>query len=95
MLVNAFFNLAREGSEYGIACPPNPQILRHLLELLVPSSGQASKIDVLHEGGALVVGYIAKKPAYSTAASVKARKWKSCLRRSWEAKAQVGNQTLP
>jgi len=31
-----------------------------------------------HKGGVLVVGYIAKKPEYSTAASVKARKWKSC-----------------
>jgi hypothetical protein len=28
----------------------------------VPTSGQASKIDVPHEGSALVVGHIAKKP---------------------------------
>jgi hypothetical protein len=54
----------------------------------------------------LVVGYIAKKPEYSMAASVKARKWKLCSKKIREAKAQllreiserhyqVGAQTLP
>jgi len=63
-------------------CPPNPKILRFLLELLHPDEwGKHPKIDVPHKGGILVVGYIAKKPEYSTAASVKARKWKSCSRR--------------
>ena len=67
-------------------CPPNPKILRFLLELLHPDEwGKHRKIDVPHKGGVLVVGYIAKKPEYSTAASVKARKWKSCSRRIREA----------
>jgi hypothetical protein len=49
----------------------------------------------------LDVGYIAEKPEYSTAASVKARKWKSCSRRIQKASRiserhyRVGAQTLP
>jgi len=61
--------------------PPDPNILRFILELLHPHEwGKHRKIDVPHKGGILVVGYIAKKPEYSTAASVKARKWK-CSKR--------------
>jgi hypothetical protein len=57
-------------------------------------SGQASKIDVRHEPRALVVGYIARKAEYNTAAAGEARKWKSCSRWRPDAKAQIGNQTL-
>ena len=78
-----------------IACPPNPKILRYLLELLRPDEWASIEDRRSARGGVLVVGYIAKKPEYSTAASVKARKWKSCSRRSREAKAQIGDQTLP
>jgi|SRR5271156_5827943 len=63
------------------ARPPDPNILRFILELHHPDEwGKHRKIDVPHKSGVLVVGYIAKKPEYSTAASVKARKWK-CSRR--------------
>jgi hypothetical protein len=43
---------------------------------------------------ALVVGYIARKAEYNTAAAGEARKWKSCSRWRPDAKAQIGNQTL-
>jgi hypothetical protein len=77
-----------KGENGEAVCPPNPKMLRFLLELLHPDEwGKHRKIDVPHKGDVLVVGYIAKKPEYSTAASVKARKWKSCSRRIRKAKA--------
>jgi hypothetical protein len=55
-------------------CPPDPKILRFILELLHPDEwGKHRKIDVPHKSGVLVVGYITKKPEYCTAASVKAK----------------------
>ena len=51
-----------------IACPPDPNILRFILELHHPDEwGKHRKIDVPHKSGVLVVGYIARKPEYSTA----------------------------
>jgi hypothetical protein len=44
------------------------------------------KIDAPHEGGVLVIGDVTKKPKYNTAASVKARKWKSGSRMIREEK---------
>jgi hypothetical protein len=65
-----------------MACPPDPKILRFILELLhLDEWGKHRKIDIPHNSDVLDVGYIAKKPEYSTAASLKARKWKSCSRR--------------
>jgi hypothetical protein len=58
------------------ACPPNPKILRYLLDLLRPDEWGKHRISTFAQRGVLVVGHIAKKPEYSTAASVKARKWK-------------------
>jgi hypothetical protein len=43
--------------------PPDPNILRFILELHHPDQwGKHRKIDVPHKSGVLVVGYIAKKP---------------------------------
>jgi hypothetical protein len=43
-------------------CPPDPKILRLILELLHPDEwGKHRMIDVPHKSGVLVVGYIAKK----------------------------------
>ena len=44
------------------------------------------KIDAPREGGVLVIGDVTKKPEYNTAASVKARKWKSGSRMIREEK---------
>jgi len=44
------------------------------------------KIDVPQKGGVLVIGDFTEKPENSSAASIKARKWKSRSRRIREAK---------
>jgi hypothetical protein len=52
--------------------------MRFILEWYRPDTwGKHPKIDAPHEGGVLVIGEVSKKPEYNTAASVKARKWKS------------------
>jgi hypothetical protein len=57
---------------------PNPKMLRFLLEWLRPEKwGEDRKTDVPQRGGVLVLGDTTKKPENSSAASVKARKWKS------------------
>ena len=57
---------------------PNDKMLRFLLEWLRPDKwGKHPKIDVPQKGGVLVIGDITKKPENSSAASIKARKWKS------------------
>jgi hypothetical protein len=61
--------------------PTNPKMLRFLLEWWRPEKwGKHPRIDVPREGGVLVVGGSAK-PENNTAASVKARKWKSISRK--------------
>jgi hypothetical protein len=60
----------------------DPRILRYLLGLQRPDEWA-----VPHEGGARVVGYIAKKPEHNTMANGKSQEWQSCLGRSQEAKA--------
>jgi hypothetical protein len=56
----------------------NPKMLRFLLEWLRPEKwGKHRKIDVPQKGGVLVIGDITTKPENSSAASIKARKWKS------------------
>jgi hypothetical protein len=57
-----------------IACSLTGRTFGIFCSCSVPASGEASKIDVPHEGGALGVGYIAKNPEYNTAANGKARK---------------------
>ena len=48
--------------------------------------GKHPKIDAPREGGVLVIGDVTKKPKYNTAASVRARKWKSWSKKIWEGK---------
>ena len=49
--------------------------------------GKNRKIDVPHQGGGvLVIGEVTKQLENSSAASIKARKWKSGLRMIWNAK---------
>ena len=60
--------------------------MRFILEWYRPEWGKHPKIDAPREGGVLVIGDVTKKPKYNTAASVKARKWKSWSRRIWEEK---------
>ena len=50
--------------------------------------GKHRKINAPREGGVLVIGDVTKKPEYNTAASVKARKWKSGSRMIWRKKDQ-------
>src|SRR5260370_40897434 len=58
--------------------PPNPKMLRFLLELVRPDKwGKDRKIDVPRTGGVLVIGDTPKKPDNGSAASIKARKGKS------------------
>ena len=56
---------------------PNPKMLRFLLEWLRPEKwGEDRNTDVPQRTGVLVLGDTTKKPENSSAASVKARKWK-------------------
>ena len=49
-----------------------------ILEWYRPNTwGKHPKIDVLREGGVLVIGDVTKKPKYNTAASVRTRRWKA------------------
>jgi hypothetical protein len=64
----------------------NPKMIRFLLEWLRPDKwGKHRKVDVPHHCAVLVIG--ADKPKNSTAASVKARKWKARMRMIRETKA--------
>ena len=70
--------------------PKNPKWIRFYLEFFRPEEwGKNRKIDVPQTGGLLIVGDAStykkvestdEKPENNTAASVKARKWKSCMR---------------
>jgi hypothetical protein len=61
--------------------------MRFILEWYRPDTwGKHPKIDAPHEGGVLVIGEVTKKLEYNTAASVKARKWKSGSRMIREEK---------
>jgi hypothetical protein len=61
--------------------------MRFILEWYRPNTwGKHPKIDVLREGGVLVIGDVTKKPKYNTAASVRARKWKAGSRMLREEK---------
>jgi hypothetical protein len=79
-----------------IACPPNPKILR-LSFVVAPSRrvGKRRRSTFRARWRTCRRLHRAKKAEYSTAKRVQARKWKSCTRRSREAKAQVGDQPLP
>ena len=67
--------------------PSDPKILRFILELLRPDEWGKHRRSTFRITGVLVVGYIAKKPEYSTAASVKARKMEIVFEADSEAKA--------
>ena len=61
--------------------------MRFILEWYRPDTwGKHPKIDAPRQGGVLVIGDVTKKPKYNTAASVKARKWKSWSRKIREEK---------
>ena len=61
--------------------------MRFILEWYRPNTwGKHPKVDALREGGVLVIGDVTKKPAYNTAASVRARMWKSGSRMIREEK---------
>jgi hypothetical protein len=65
--------------------PQNPKWIRFYLEFFHPEKwGKNRKIDVPQTGGLLIIdekpGTTYKKRENNTAASVKARKWKSCMR---------------
>jgi hypothetical protein len=67
---------------------PNMKMMRFYLELKRPERWRKNrKTDIPQKGGVLVIGSVTKKPEYNTAASVKARKWKSGSRRIRETKA--------
>jgi hypothetical protein len=67
---------------------PNMKMMRFYLELKRPERWRKNrKTDIPQKGGVLVIGGVTKKPEYNTAASVKARKWKSGSRRIRETKA--------
>jgi hypothetical protein len=64
--------------------PPDPKMLRFLLELVLPERyGKHRKSDIPRTSGVLVVGQRTekRKNKNSTAASIKARKWKSASRK--------------
>jgi hypothetical protein len=66
----------------------NPKLLLFLLEWMRPDRwGKHRKRDVPHNGGVLVIDDITKKPENSSAASIKARKWKSRSRKIEKAKS--------
>ncbi len=57
---------------------PNGKMLRFLLESLRPEVyGKHPKVDIPQKGGVILVSEVTKKPAKCSAASIKARKWKS------------------
>jgi hypothetical protein len=68
--------------------PENPKWIRFYLEFFRPEKwGKNRKIDVPQTGGLLIVDWNCEKPETTcekrennTAASVKARRWKSCMR---------------
>jgi hypothetical protein len=64
--------------------PPDPKMIRFSLERVLPERyGKNRKSDIPRTGGVLVVGQRTGEPKgkNSTAASIKARKWKSAARR--------------
>jgi len=67
----------------------SPKILLLILEWMRPETyGKHRKRHVPHNGGVLVIGDITKKPKNSSAASIKARKWKSRSRKIEKAKSE-------
>ena len=61
--------------------------MKFILKLLRSETyGNTPKIDLPQKGGVLVIGDGPVKPKFNTAASVKARQWKSILRRIREEK---------
>jgi hypothetical protein len=67
---------------------PNGEMLRFLLAWWRPDEwGKRRKIDVPQKGGVHVLGATPKKRGNNSAASIKARKWKSGSRMIREAKA--------
>jgi hypothetical protein len=75
----------------GAIRPANNRMLRFVLELLRPETYKRKrrKIDDSHEGGVLILGDATKPRESNTAASVKARKWKSHSRTIRNAKAEL------
>jgi hypothetical protein len=66
---------------------PEPEGDPVLLELVRPEKwSRPHRIEVSHMGGVLVRGENSQKLENSSAASIKAGKWKSCSRRIREAK---------
>ena len=66
----------------------NPKMLRFLLEWLRPDKwGKHRKIDVPQKCGVVIIGDVTKKPENSSAASIKARQWKSRSRKIEKAKS--------
>jgi len=66
----------------------SPKILLLILEWMRPETyGKHRKRDVPHNGGVLVIGDITKKRENNSAASIKARKWKSRSRKIEKAKS--------
>ena len=66
--------------------PPDTKMSRFLLELKLPEKyGKHRKSDIPRIGGVLVVGLVVGKrseqPKNSSAASIKARQWKSLSRK--------------
>jgi hypothetical protein len=68
-------------------CAPNPKMIRFLLAWKRPEKwGKHRNIDVPQKCGVVIIGDVTKKPENSSAASIKARQWKSRSRRIREAK---------
>jgi hypothetical protein len=73
---------------------PNKKMMLRYLEWMRPETwGKNRKNDIGQKGGVLVIGNTAKKPKCDTAASVKARKWKSLSIKVREAKAQLPRES--
>jgi hypothetical protein len=67
--------------------PPNPKMMRFLLEWKYPDKyGKHPKVDVPQQGGVVLVGAPKKPKRTCPAASIKARSWKALSRKFREAK---------
>ena len=68
--------------------PPNPKMIRFLLELRWPEKwGKNPKTDRPQTGGVIVIGDVTKKPENGSTASIKARQWKSWSKKIRQAGA--------